>query len=403
MSKKPDQMFSSQAGFSLLEMTIVLGILGILSTFALPKISAYRHHRAFCATQDHQERVIKGLESYLVHHGYLPRPDNFSDTNSEQFPQSGSSDSKDKSKNVIGAVPYDDLGLPESVTKDGYGNLMTYVVAHDACIQNNQKDGSLPFCKSYSMEENNLIKISDGKNNTDASDPKMLLKNVVKNEFQEEVQDKSQGKSIRYNEDNFYDKNTENYITFAIISHGPEGPHHAGSPEEEKNNKAHFDQHKISLSIRPYSVNPTKLFRHQIVWGTQQEFAGFCKSQKIIKSFDRFHQTFAELKHFADTMEKSSDIFKKLEYLISGGNGQPLDQKESSSLLKLKDSDDQLGQDTTLSESQKKSDLPEIPSGRKLNREPINNSTNVPLERKIDKGSNDHDPLNSHPSSGEIY
>ena len=316
---KSSTQISSQAGFSLLEMTIALGVLGILGTFALPLLSEHRHQRAIRMTREHQDYIVKSLEAYLVQHQLLPRPINFPKNRLDKLSHDELSDLTNPSENVIGIVPYYVLGIPETVTKDGYGHYMTYIVANDAC-ERKVCEKVYPFCEPYSTDKNNLIEILDDKNITVLTDSERILKNITR------------AAGLEGKDTSSYEKN---YIVFALLSHGPDGPDKAESPEEEINNQANFKNYKISLYKKPYSINPNKLFRHQIVWGTQREFAGFCKTEKITSAFEKFNKTFEELKNFADVMEKSSDIYHKLEKLLLVTTGQTSDSTKPSTSLRI--------------------------------------------------------------------
>jgi prepilin-type N-terminal cleavage/methylation domain-containing protein len=62
-----------QAGFTLLEMMIVVTIIGILSAIVLPPISAYVHHAKVTQTALGIQRVGEAWTVYAATHGYLSR------------------------------------------------------------------------------------------------------------------------------------------------------------------------------------------------------------------------------------------------------------------------------------------------------------------------------------------
>ena len=53
---------SSSAGFSLLEMTIVLAIMGVLGGFALPFLTHQVEQARHKKTREHQKEVIEALD-----------------------------------------------------------------------------------------------------------------------------------------------------------------------------------------------------------------------------------------------------------------------------------------------------------------------------------------------------
>ncbi len=243
------KFLSSENGFSLLETTIVLGVMGILGTLALPLLSQYRERQALQITQEHQKRVIEALESYLLHHHLLPSPADPGET-SDHF-AAGSSNPNMLQKR--GIVPYRTLGLPEKMAKDGYGHYMTYAVADDAC-QSEISNHKVPnFCGLYTR---NRIEIQD-----------QSKESVLK--------------SSDYNSNN---------IAFVLISHGPQGlrgPYASPESVEKINNEAVYENNKIIFVTHPYSTHPDNSFRHHIQWGTQQEFGGLCKTEKINQTIEQ--------------------------------------------------------------------------------------------------------------------
>lgn len=114
----------SEAGFSLLEVTITLLILGIMGSMILPGLMAQQQSQKNHITREHQERILHALAVYVQLYGRLPCP--------------GDPEQKGDKKGVArarcadvlakGFVPFRTLGLPETYAKDGARQFFTYAV-----------------------------------------------------------------------------------------------------------------------------------------------------------------------------------------------------------------------------------------------------------------------------------
>ena len=106
----------------LLEVAIGLAILGVILGLSLPLMSHYQQSERLRVTQAHQEMILSALGAYGGHYEELPCPAN-------PYDDSGEAQAIcPKSSECVGSVPYKTLGLPKSITLDGYGNPMIYAV-----------------------------------------------------------------------------------------------------------------------------------------------------------------------------------------------------------------------------------------------------------------------------------
>ena len=116
------------AGFSLVEMAIVILIAGImmgagLSLFAVKQDAAKRD-----VTQKHQEAIKQALISYLGQYKRLPCPAIVNSTATPPYTGLEDRNSTPCTK-YSGIVPYQTLGLDRSVALDGWENFIAYVVS----------------------------------------------------------------------------------------------------------------------------------------------------------------------------------------------------------------------------------------------------------------------------------
>lgn len=109
--------------FTLIEMSIVLIIVGVIMSFALPALTTLLTQQRHKQTAHNQELVLHALAAYVNANGCLPCP---------TCPPG--------SPSKIGLLPYRLLGLPESCAKDGFNTWMTYAVSE------NLVNAGKPFC-----------------------------------------------------------------------------------------------------------------------------------------------------------------------------------------------------------------------------------------------------------------
>ena len=97
-------------GFSLIELSIVLVILSLLSSVFLPNLQQQRQHNAFIKTQQSLEIARDALMTYALLNGYLPCPDW---ATLPADPAYGLASDSCISPNAEGWLPFRSLGLTE--------------------------------------------------------------------------------------------------------------------------------------------------------------------------------------------------------------------------------------------------------------------------------------------------
>ena len=212
---------SSSAGFSLLEMTIVLAIMGVLGGFAFPFLTHQVEQARHKKTREHQKEVIEALETYFAHNNALLCPADPAGTGSPV------------ENKVQGIIPYRALGLPQAIAKDGFGYYMTYAIGIEG------EQGAARKASDLSKAVHTPLTIVD---------------------------ETGQNVLVR----------SENSIACVLISHGSEGTGaYSGSSETARINLAQGSEAEkknsnedLNFITRPYSTNPANPFRHRLVWRT---------------------------------------------------------------------------------------------------------------------------------------
>lgn len=198
--------------FSLIETAIVLIIMGLVGGMALPTLKWMLEWQKETVTVHHQEKILYALASYAVQNKMLPYAAN------PGLP----SGSQDKGR-CRGIVPYADLGLPESIAKDGHHRWFTYVV--DGYYAIPSPSGINRLCNQ-----------------------------------------KGHSTPLRV-------KGMQDKIAIALISHGPQGrgayPNPMAIPPqgEDEMQNATSDMEIID---RPWSRDPSNPFSHKVAWVTAQ-------------------------------------------------------------------------------------------------------------------------------------
>lgn len=140
-------------GFSLVEASITLTIIGLVSIVGLGAIKRWRQQQQITVTQNHQEQILTAMALYSARTGNFPYP---GDSRAPPDIFGLSRTIEGVPKDQVGIVPYRTLGLPESAAKDGYGRYFTYVggsAGHAICtseprfplsVHQRLPNGSLP-------------------------------------------------------------------------------------------------------------------------------------------------------------------------------------------------------------------------------------------------------------------
>lgn len=96
-----------QAGFSLVELAVVVGVLGVLAMTALSAFDNIGHTRQHNAARAHAQAARQALHAFVLRNKRLPCPDNSS--NGDSGREAGGSSCAANSRS--GWLPYESLGL----------------------------------------------------------------------------------------------------------------------------------------------------------------------------------------------------------------------------------------------------------------------------------------------------
>jgi prepilin-type N-terminal cleavage/methylation domain-containing protein len=133
----PSKPNSQHAGFTLVEMAVVVFLIGILATMGLSALNAQLASANISNTKKKQDIIKDALVAYLGKYNRLPCPD--SDlTAPDGIENRGTTGTPTVSANPLlacdkywGNVPYQTLGLPKSAALDGWDNFFSYQVSND--------------------------------------------------------------------------------------------------------------------------------------------------------------------------------------------------------------------------------------------------------------------------------
>lgn len=119
--------FNLQAGFTLVELAVVIVIIGILASMGITALNVQMTNAAISVTKKNQDTIKDALIGYLGKNKRLPCPatDNLGGLDAT----SRNAVVPSNCKTYFGLVPYIELGLPKSVAVDGWDNFFTYAVS----------------------------------------------------------------------------------------------------------------------------------------------------------------------------------------------------------------------------------------------------------------------------------
>jgi prepilin-type N-terminal cleavage/methylation domain-containing protein len=115
------------AGFTLVEMAVVVVLMGIMMTLGLRMLQATQNNAAWSETKLKQERIKVALISFLRTNGRLPCPDSV-------LPPTGAEPASCLVNAGRGVLPWRVLGMSIGDAQDGWSNFFTYRVANDTPV-----------------------------------------------------------------------------------------------------------------------------------------------------------------------------------------------------------------------------------------------------------------------------
>ncbi len=125
---------SSQAGFALVQVAILVAIIGVIigSTFAFLSPAQDKKHQALTMTR--QRMIAVALQDYAQRFGVLPCPGDPAGVTPEAIGTARATCATAAAR--VGVVPFRTLGLSSELIVDGYDRPITYAVQSDASAAN---------------------------------------------------------------------------------------------------------------------------------------------------------------------------------------------------------------------------------------------------------------------------
>lgn len=119
-------------GFSLVELSVVVLIIGIVLTMGLGALNASREGQSSSTTTQKQTALKEALISYLRRNLRLPCPDTDFTAPDGAENRTTAGDPTTACSAAFGLVPYVTLGLAQDMTQDGWGYFFSYHVSNNA-------------------------------------------------------------------------------------------------------------------------------------------------------------------------------------------------------------------------------------------------------------------------------
>jgi prepilin-type N-terminal cleavage/methylation domain-containing protein len=117
-------------GFSLVELSIVVLVIGIVLTMGIGAWTANLENQAHAATAQRQAAIKEALSGYLRRNNRLPCPDNNFTAPDGAENRATAGDPATACSVAFGILPYATLGIARDAARDGWGNFFSYHVSN---------------------------------------------------------------------------------------------------------------------------------------------------------------------------------------------------------------------------------------------------------------------------------
>lgn len=117
-------------GFSLVELSIVVLIIGIVLTMGIGAMNASRENQAYATTAQKQNAIKEALIGYIRRNNRLPCPDTDFTAPDGVENRTTANDPTTACSARFGILPYVTLGLARDMTRDGWDNFFSYHVSN---------------------------------------------------------------------------------------------------------------------------------------------------------------------------------------------------------------------------------------------------------------------------------
>jgi prepilin-type N-terminal cleavage/methylation domain-containing protein len=273
----------AEAGFSLLEMSLVLAIMGVIIGLSLPPLLQMQHVTKVKMTEQHQEAVMIALAGYALRTGYLPCPSD------PRTPGEARSSCHTHMAQAIGGIPYLTLGIPEKYAQDGFYQPLIYAVVpaltnpyhNDRIVAENRLENDQELGIT-TAEGNEWSHATGFCSRHMAGDPL-----IVRNPYGQPVQGHSK----------------HDFLAVVLLSRGEQGINEPPSETERIN----LDPH-LTFVDYPYSTNSIALHRHRLKWASRDFLISYygrfsCAALRIQSAQQKRFQD-----HLIDNIDNHQDI-----------------------------------------------------------------------------------------------
>ena len=152
MIKLTRSFFQESHGFSLLEMSLVLAIMGTVTGLSLPLLIEHQEQKKIRTTQERLNHIKIATGIYVARYKHLPCPASTAKSGTPRTCQSSNMSSG------MGYVPFKTLGLSEKMAVDGYGHPVRYAIDTNATKDSAYKSDNPPSTLHIeSMDGVNLL------------------------------------------------------------------------------------------------------------------------------------------------------------------------------------------------------------------------------------------------------